>query len=572
MRCRGECFCAVSVYFELRIGTVMYAIGIDFGTLSVRGILVDIHTGKEMAVSEFPYPHGVMERNLPTGECLEAGWALQHPMDYIEGLIYVVNEVRAKTGVPADEIVGIGVDFTSSTVIPVDKEGIPLCCKEEFVHEPHAYAKLWKHHGAEQEAEFINQVALERNEKWLDYCGGKVSGESMLPKIFETLRHAPKVYENAERMIEALDWIIWMLTGTETRALCAAGYKAFYHLPEGYPSKEFLRALDERLENLVEDKLKAPMKSIGETAGYLTEDMAKKLALFPGTPVGSGIIDAHASVLGSGISRPEELMIIMGTSACHLLHSEVRAAIPGISGVVLGGMLPQYYGYEAGQSCVGDLFAWFVKNSVPEAYKREAEEKGFSIYELLESKLEGYRTGSSGLLALDWFNGVRSPLEDFELNGLLLGMNLLTKPEEIYMALIEATAYGTRLIIDNFEQAGVVIKSIVAGGGIAAKSKLVLQVYADVCNREIRVSDSAQVCALGAAMLGVAAAPAEITGYHGITDVVERLGKRKEQAYIPKQENVVVYDQLYQEYKMLAEYFGKGGNDVMKRLNRMRFG
>lgn len=567
-----ERFCAVSVYFELRIGTVMYAIGIDFGTLSVRGILVDIHTGKEMAVSEFPYPHGVMERNLPTGECLEAGWALQHPMDYIEGLIYVVNEVRAKTGVPADEIVGIGVDFTSSTVIPVDKEGIPLCCKEEFVHEPHAYAKLWKHHGAEQEAEFINQVALERNEKWLDYCGGKVSGESMLPKIFETLRHAPKVYENADRMIEALDWITWVLTGTETRALCAAGYKAFYHLPEGYPSKEFLRVVDERLENLVEDKLKAPMKSIGETAGYLTEDMAKKLALFPGTPVGSGIIDAHASVLGSGISRPEDLMIIMGTSACHLLHSEVRAAIPGISGVVLGGMLPHYYGYEAGQSCVGDLFAWFVKNSVPEAYKREAEEKELSIYELLESKLEVYRTGSSGLLALDWFNGVRSPLEDFELNGLLLGMNLLTKPEEIYMALIEATAYGTRLIIENFEQAGVVIKSIVAGGGIAAKSKLVLQVYADVCNREIRVSDSAQVCALGAAMLGVAAAPAEITGYHGITDVVERLGKGKEQAYIPKQENVVVYEQLYQDYKTLTEYFGKGGNDVMKRLNRMRFG
>lgn len=265
-------------------------------------------------------------------------------------------------------------------------------------------------------------------------------------------------------------------------------------------------------------------------------------------------------------------MVIMGTSACHLLHSEVCVAIPGISGVVLGGMLPQYYGYEAGQSCVGDLFAWFVKNSVPEAYKREAEEKELSIYQLLESKLEGYRTGSSGLLALDWFNGVRSPLEDFELNGLLLGMNLLTKPEEIYMALIEATAYGTRLIIDNFEQAGVVIKSIVAGGGIAAKSKLVLQVYADVCNREIRVSDSAQVCALGAAMLGVAAAPAEITGYHGITDVVERLGKRKEQAYIPKQENVVVYDQLYQDYKMLTEYFGKGGNDVMKRLNKMRFG
>ncbi len=548
----------------------MYAIGIDFGTLSVRGILVDIHTGKEMAVSEFQYPHGVMESSLPTGECLGTGWALQHPMDYIEGLIYVVNEVRAKTGVPADEIVGIGVDFTSSTVIPVDKEGIPLCCKEEFIHELHAYAKLWKHHGAEQEAEFINQVALERNEKWLDYCGGKVSGESMLPKIFETLRHAPKVYEKADRMIEALDWITWMLTGTETRALCAAGYKAFYHLPEGYPSKEFLRALDERLENLVEDKLKAPMKSIGETAGYLTEDMAKKLALFPGTPVGSGIIDAHASVLGSGISRPEELMIIMGTSACQLLHSEVRAAIPGISGVVLGGMLPQYYGYEAGQSCVGDLFAWFVKNSVPEAYRREAEEKGGSIYELLESKLVGYRTGSSGLLALDWFNGVRSPLEDFELNGLLLGMNLLTKPEEIYMALIEATAYGTRLIIENFEQAGVVIKSIVAGGGIAAKSKLVLQVYADVCNREIRVSDSAQVCALGAAMLGVAAAPAEITGYHGITDVVERLGKRKEQIYIPRQENVVVYDQLYQDYKMLAEYFGRGGNDVMKRLNRMR--
>ena len=548
----------------------MYAIGIDFGTLTVRGLLVNIHTGQEIAVSEFSYPHGVMERSLPTGELLEAGWALQHPMDYIEGLVYVVKEVRAKADIPADEIVGIGVDFTSSTVIPVDKEGVPLCCKEKFVHEPHAYAKLWKHHGGEKEAEIINQLALERNEKWLAYCGGKVSGESMFPKIYETLRHAPKVYEKADRMIEALDWITWMLTGSETRAHCAAGYKAFYHSTEGYPSKEFLKAVDKNLENLVEDKLKAPMKSIGETAGYLTEAMAEKLGLLPGTTVGGGIIDAHASVLGSGISRPEELMIIMGTSSCHLLHSEVCAAIPGISGVVLGGILPQYYGYEAGQSCVGDLFAWFVKNCVPESYIREAKEKEMSIYALLEDKLVGYRTGSSGLLALDWFNGVRSPLEDFDLSGLLLGMNLLTKPEEIYMALIEATAYGTRLIIENFEQAGVVIKSIVAGGGIPSKNKMILQVYADVCNREIRVSDSVQVSALGAAMLGIAAAPVEITGYQGITDVVQSIGKKKEVIYSPKKENVVIYEQLYQDYKILTEYFGKGGNDVMKRLDKLR--
>ena len=548
----------------------MYAIGIDFGTLTVRGLLVDVHTGQEIAVSEFVYPHGVMERHLPTGELLENGWALQHPMDYIEGLTCVVKDVRAKAGVLAEEIVGIGVDFTSSTVLPVDKVGIPLCCKEEFVHEPHAYAKLWKHHGAEKEAEIINQVAVERNEKWLVYCGGKVSGESIIPKILETLRHAPNVYEKAERMIEALDWITWMMTGVETRALCAAGYKAFYHFPEGYPSKEFLREVDEKLENLVKDKLEAPMKSIGETAGFLTETMAEKLGLLPRTPVGCGIIDAHAAVLGSGIGSPEELMIIMGTSACHLLHSKVCAAIPGISGVVLGGILPQYYGYEAGQSCVGDMFAWFIKNSVPESYIREAEEKRISIYDLLESKLVGYRTGSSGLLALDWFNGVRSPLEDFDLNGLLLGMNLLTKPEEIYMALVEATAYGTRLIIESMEQAGVVIKSIVAGGGIPAKSKLILQVYADVCNREIRVSDSAQVSALGAAILGIAAAPTEITVYENVTDVVERIGKKKEVIYAPKQKNVVIYEQLYKDYKTLAEYFGKGGNDVMKRLNLLR--
>lgn len=351
---------------------------------------------------------------------------------------------------------------------------------------------------------------------------------------------------------------------------CGAGYKAFYRHDSGYPTKDFFKALDPAMENIVEEKLDAPIKSIGETAGYLTDSMARELGLLAGTPVGTGIIDAHSSLPGCGIGTPGTMMIIVGTSSCHMMLSETEAGIAGVGGLVKDGIMPGYFGYEAGQCCVGDHFAWFTDNCVPESYEQEARSRGISIHQLLTEKLAGYKAGQSGLLALDWFNGVRSPLMDFNLNGLIMGMNLLTKPEEIYLSLIEATAYGTRMIIEQFEDAGVPVNALVLSGGIPAKNKMLVQIYSDVCNKDIRISGTDQASALGAAILGIAAAPERITGFKNANEAAEKLGKVRDEVYKPNPDNVAVYDKLYQEYKTLHKYFGTGENDVMKRLNKIR--
>ena len=547
-----------------------YAIGLDFGTLSVRALLMDIKTGEEHAVSVFEYPHGVMETTLPSGEKLPNGFALQHPQDYMDGLIAVIRGVMSQSQVKLEEVIGIGIDFTASTVFPVKADGTPLCMLAEFVHEPHAYVKLWKHHGGEEEATYIDNVIKERGEDWIALYGGKVSSEWMLPKVLETLNHAPNVYEAADRYMEAMDWITWMLTGVETRSVNGAGYKAFYNHQTGYPSKEFFTALDARMENYIEDKLDAPIRKLGQTAGYLTADMASKLGLLPGTPVGVPMIDAHCGVLGGGVTKPGEMMLVVGTSFCHHIMSEKDANVYGVCAQVKDGILPGYFAYEAGQSGGGDIYAWFTENLIPEKYEVEAREKGIGIHQLLCEKLNDYKVGQSGLLALDWFNGVRSPLADFNLNGLLLGMNLQTKPEDIYMALIEATGFGTRLIVEEFEKAGIAIDSIVMSGGIPLKNPMLVQIYADILNREIRVCQTTQAGAVGAAILGVAAASSEVTGYHSLVEVTQKLGKKGNKVYKPQQDNIDAYNQLYSEYITLYEYFGKGANDVMKRLNGMR--
>ena len=549
-----------------------YTIGLDYGTLSVRAILVAIATGEQVATSVYEYPHGVMETRIPTGRQLPPGWALQDPQDYIEGLITTIRDVMSQKEIMPEEVIGVGIDFTSATILPVKIENkMPLCMLEEFKDEPHAYVKLWKHHGAEEEAKMITEIAKERGEKFLDIYGGKVSSEMTIPKILETLRHAPKVYEEADRFMEAMDWIVWQMTGEESKSACGAGYKMFYNDKLGYPSKEFFKALDPKMEDVVKEKLDAPILPVGSCAGRLTESMAKVTGLLAGTPVGTGIIDAHSSVPGGGVAEPGTMMIIVGTSSCHMfLADQEKTGIEGIQGVVKDGIVPGYYGYEAGQSCVGDHYAWFVKNCVPASYMQEARDRGMDIHALLADKLKDYKAGQSGLVALDWFNGVRSPLQDYDLNGLIVGFNLLTKPEEIYLSLIEATAFGTRMIIEGFEDAGMHVDNIVLSGGIPMKNKMLVQVYSDICNRNIRISGASNASAMGAAYCGIAAAPESVTGYKDFADVVKRLGKIEEKVYTPNPENVEAYDKLYEEYKTLSDYFGRGANDVMKRLNAMR--
>ena len=435
---------------------------------------------------------------------------------------------------------------------------------------PHAYVKLWKHHAAQDEANKLNEIAEKRGEEFLKLYGGKISSEWMIPKIWQVLDEAPEIYEHADRFLEATDWVVLQLTGQEMRNSCTAGYKAIWHKKMGYPSKDFFKALDPRLENVVEEKLSTDIYPIGSKAGEITEEAAKLTGLKPGTAVAVGNVDAHVAVPAVGITDAGKMLMIIGTSTCHMLLGNEEKMVPGMCGVVEDGIIPGYMGYEAGQSCVGDHFQWFIENCVPAEYTNEAKECGVSIHKVLREKASKLKPGQSGLVALDWWNGNRSVLVDVDLTGMIVGCTLLTKAEEIYRALIEATAYGTRMIIDTFEENGVPIEELYAAGGIAQKDEMMMQIYADVTNREIRISESAQTPALGSAMFGAVAAGAERGGYDSIVDAAKVMAKVRENIYKPIPENVELYEKLYQEYKILHDYFGRGENDVMKRLKEIK--
>ncbi|MBM7582932.1 L-ribulokinase [Caldicoprobacter guelmensis] len=548
-----------------------YTIGVDFGTQSGRAVLVEVDTGREVATAVKEYPHGVMDEYLPDGKTkLEPDWALQHPQDYLDVLAETIPAVLKEAGVSSEDVIGVGIDFTACTMLPIDKDGTPLCFYDEYKSHPHAYVKLWKHHAAQDEANRLNQIAAERGEEFLQRYGGKISSEWLFPKIWQILNEAPEIYERAAKFIEAADWIVLQLTGQEKRNSCTAGYKAIWHKRKGYPSKEFFRALDPRLENVVDEKLSRDIYPIGTKAGEITEKAAHLTGLKPGTAVAVGNVDAHVAVPAVGITEEGKMLMIMGTSTCHMLLSKEEKMVPGICGVVEDGIIPGYMGYEAGQSCVGDHFEWFVKNCVPPAYVQEAKERGISVYKLLAEKAQKLAVGESGLVALDWWNGNRSVLVDVDLTGVIVGCTLLTKPEEIYRALIEATAYGTRMIIETFEEHGIPIYELYAAGGIAEKDPFMMQIYADVTNREIRISGSPQAPALGSAMFGAVAAGKERGGYDSIVEAAKVMAKVRDTVYRPIPENVRMYDRLYAEYKILHDYFGRGANDVMKRLKEIR--
>jgi L-ribulokinase len=548
-----------------------YSIGVDYGTQSGRAVLVEVATGKEVATAVKPYTHGVMDEFLPDGTTrLENDWALQHPNDYLEVLQVTIPEVLKTSGVSAEDVVGLGIDFTACTVLPINKQGTPLCMTEEFEKNPHSYVKLWKHHAAQDEANQLNKIAEERGEAFLQRYGGKISSEWMIPKVWQILNEAPEIYEAADQVVEATDWVISQLTGDLKRNSCTAGYKAIWNKQEGYPSKEFFKALDPRLENVVEDKLSNDIYSIGSKAGELTEKAAKLTGLKPGTSIAIANVDAHVAVPAVGITEPGKLLMIMGTSTCHILLGEEEKVVPGMCGVVEDGVIPGLMGYEAGQSCVGDHFEWFIENCVPASYYEEAEQKGVNIHQLLTDKANSLSVGESGLIALDWWNGNRSTLVDADLTGVLLGATLLTKPEEIYRALIEATAYGTRMIVETFRQSGVPINEVYACGGIAEKNALMMQIYSDVLNMDIKISASSQTPALGSAMFGAVAAGKERGGYDSITDAAKVMGRVKDEFYQPVSDNAAVYDKLYAEYARLYDYFGRGENDVMKRLKKIK--
>ena len=531
---------------------------------------MDVTTGEELCDSMLDYPHAVMDEALPDGTRLGHDWALQHPQDYLDVFKKTVPEVLKKSGVDVADVIGVGVDFTACTILPVKSDGTPLCFLEEFRNTPHAYIKLWKHHAAQEEANKLNKIAEERGESFLKRYGGKISSEWLFPKVWQILDEAPEIYDAADYFIEAADWVIWQLTGVQTRNACTAGYKGMWHKRLGYPSPEFFKALDPRMENVVEEKLNCPVSPLGVKAGEITEEAAKLIGLLPGTAVAVANVDAHVTVPACKIAGPGKMLAIMGTSTCHMMVGTEEKEVPGMCGVVEDGILPGYYGYEAGQSCVGDHFAWFVENCCPADYIMEAKERGISAHQLLTEKAQTLKVGESGLVALDWWNGNRSVLVDVDLTGVMLGMTLATKPEELYRALIEATAYGTRKIIETFRRSGVDVNEFIASGGISQKNPMAMQIYADVLNIPIRIGGSAQGPALGSAIFGAVAAGKEKGGYDSVFEAAGVMGKLKDTVYTPIPENVEVYDELYHEYDLLHDYFGRGANDAMKRLKAIR--
>ncbi len=549
-----------------------YTLGLDFGTESARAVLVDVATGETAATAVQPYDDGVIDTTLPGGgNPLPPDWALQNPADWLTALEATVREVVRQSGIDPESVVGMGIDFTACTVLPATADGVPLCSLDSFRQRPHAWAKLWKHHASQPQADRINELAAQRGERWLARYGGKISSEWLIPKALQILEEDAEIYAAADRIVEGADWVVWQLTGCLTRNSCAAGYKATWHKVDGYPSADFLAALQPEFEDLYSKKVAGTILAPGERAGGLTLAWAERLGLPEGTPVAAAIIDAHAAVLGGGVSGPGVMFMIMGTSTCHMLMADREVLAEGISGVVEDGIVPGLFGYEAGQPAVGDIFAWFVENGLPAAYCREAEQKGQSLHDMLAQKAAALRPGESGLLALDWWNGNRSTLVDAELSGLLLGCTLATRPEEIYRALIEATAFGTRRIIESFTDQDLPVHSIVTGGGLT-RNALLLQIYADVTGRELAVAGAEQVSALGAAMLGAVAAGEHGGGYESLSQAVAHMALPPARVFQPVPKNRRVYDTLYGEYRRLYDHFGRGQNNVMKVLRRLRKG
>ncbi len=544
----------------------MYTIGIDFGTESGRAVLVDTRDGREVATAIHAYGDGVIDEHLPgSDKPLPPDWALQNPFDYIEVFKRTIPAVLKQSGISPDQVVGVGVDFTACTMMPTKADGTPLCGLAEWKNNPHSWVKLWKHHGAQPQADLINETARKMGEGWLERYGGKISSEWFFSKALQILVEAPEVYRATDRFIEAADWVIWQLTGVETRNACTAGYKAMVQDGQ-YPRKEYFAALHPDFADVVDSKMGRTFARLGDKAGGLTAEAAAYTGLRPGTAVAVANVDAHVTYPAVKATKPGTMVMIMGTSTCHILIGDKLQTVEGMCGVVPDGIIPGYYGYEAGQSGVGDIFAWFVDNAVPPVYHEAAKQAGMNLHQYLEVEAAKQKVGEHGLLALDWWNGNRSTLVDADLTGLLIGASLGTRAPDIYRALIEATAYGTRVIIDAFTERGVPVTELIVAGGLPEKNKLLRQIYADVTGRTLRLAGSAQAPALGSAMHAAVAAGV----YANIEAAADKMGKLSDDVVTPISENSHVYDELFADYKTLYDTFGRGKNDVMKRLKKIR--
>ena len=540
-------------------------IGIDFGTLSGRAVVVDVADGRVLGSAEHPYAHGVIDREL-AGQPLPPDWALQVPADYLEALGKIVPAALADSGVAASDVVGLAIDFTSCTVFPTDEDYVPLCEQPRFAARPHAFVKLWKHHASQSQGRIVNRVLAERAPETLARYGGEVSADWQLAKALALFQEDREVWDAMAHFVEAGDWIVQQLTGTLTGSISLAGYKGNF-VDGSYPAADVLDAMAPGFSRLL-DVLPEPTARPGDKAGELTERAAQLTGLPVGTPVAVANIDAHATVPAANACEPGQLTLIMGTSTCHMMTSETFGEVPGIGGIVPDGIVKGLWGYEAGQAGVGDIFGWFVDTCVPPAYIEAAESRGLGVHEYLTELASAQQVGEHGLLALDWHSGNRSILDDTELTGLMLGTTLTTTPEDQYRALLEATAFGTRVIIEAFLEAGIEVGDLVVAGGLV-KNPLLMQIYADVTNLPLSICESVASGAHGSAIYAAVAAGQ----YPDVREAAPRMAHREatsETTFTPIPENVAAYDELYREYRALHDYFGTGGNEVMHRLKARR--
>ncbi|OZF39527.1 ribulokinase [Rhodococcus sp. 14-2483-1-2] len=541
-----------------------YTVGVDFGTLSGRAVVVRVSDGAEIASAVHDYRHAVLEETLPGGTVrLPDAWALQVPDDYRDVLRRAVPAALAAAGVEPEQVVGIGTDFTACTMVPTYADGTPLCEDPRFADRPHSYVKLWKHHAAQGQADRINDLAARRGESWLPRYGGLISSEWEFAKALQIHEEDSEIYDAMHRWVEAADWIVWQLCGRYVRNACTAGYKGIYQ--DGhYPSVDFLTELAPDFGSFVADKLDQPLGELGSCAGTLTAEAAQWTGLPEGIAVAVGNVDAHVTAPAAGAVEPGRMVAIMGTSTCHVMSSTVLKEVPGMCGVVDGGIIAGSFGYEAGQSGVGDIFGWFTRTSVPASYSEAAAAAGESVHEHLTRLAQMQDVGEHGLVALDWHSGNRSVLVDHELSGLVIGTTLATRPEDTYRALLEATAFGTRVIVETFRNSGVPVEEFVVAGGLA-RNPLLMQIYADVLRMPLSVIASAQGPALGSAIHAAVAAGC----YSDVPVASKSMGKVRRAAFVPDESRSKAYDALFEIYLELHDRFGR---DVptMRRLRALR--
>jgi L-ribulokinase len=549
-----------------------FTVGVDFGTLSGRAVVVRVSDGAEVASAVHEYPHAVMDSSLTAGPAAQSGqpvplpvdWALQVPRDYVEVLQQAVPAAVRAAGISPEQVIGIGTDFTACTVLPVRADGTPLCELPEFADRPHAYVKLWRHHAAQPHADRINELARARREPWISRYGGLISSEWEFAKGLQLLEEDREVYDRMDHFVEAADWVIWQLSGRYLRNACTAGYKGIYQ--DGhYPDREFLAALNPDFAGFAQDKVAHEIGQLGDPAGRLTPEAAGWTGLPAGVTVAVGNVDAHVTAAAAQATEPGQMVAIMGTSTCHVMSHDRLVEVPGMCGVVDGGIVPGLPGYEAGQSGVGDIFAWYVANQVPGSYVAAADAAGQSVHDHLTELAYREPVGAHGLVALDWHSGNRSVLVDHELSGVVVGQTLATRPEQGYRALLEATAFGTRVIVETFAAAGVPVTEFIVAGGLL-KNVHLMQTYADVLRLPISTIASEQGPALGSAIHAAVAAGA----YPDIRAAAAAMGAVDRAVYVPDENAAARYDLLFAEYLRLHDWFGRGGNEAMRRLRAIR--